>query len=380
MLTHLELSNFKCFANLKLDFAPITLLCGLNGMGKSSAMQALLVLRQSYEQRVLREGGLALGGRLADIGTGRDALFEGAESDVIKFSLFRNDVAEQCVLAYNYDSASDRLDMRWWEEAPDWMIDGSGVPESWREAPPFGGTLHYVNAERVGPRKTYALSETFARGRDLGARGEYALNYLNAHGDDVHAKDDPRFEGCESRLLMDGIERWLAEISPGAQLQLEPIPNADALVAGFKFDRKGDVETRPYRATNVGFGLSYALPLLVAMFAPKGSLCLIENPEAHLHPRGQTKLANLAVRATMAGVQVIVETHSDHFMDGVRIAVRDGLIASEGAAFHYFERGDEGAAVVSSPRIDRDGRLSEWPAGFFDQHEENLARLLAPAS
>ena len=56
MLTRLELSNFKCFANLELDFAPITLLCGLNGMGKSSAMQALLVLRQSYEQRVLREG------------------------------------------------------------------------------------------------------------------------------------------------------------------------------------------------------------------------------------------------------------------------------------------------------------------------------------
>ena len=379
MLTRLDLSNFKCFANLKLDFAPITLLCGLNGMGKSSAIQALLVLRQSYELRVLREGGLALGGRLADIGTGRDALFEGAETDVIEFSLRRDDVAEPCVLAYDYDAVADKLNMLPSEAAPD-RFGGYGVPESWRDAPPFGGTLHYVNAERVGPRKTYALSETFARGSDLGARGEYALNYLNAHGTDLHAKDDPRFEGCASRSLADGVERWLAEISPGAHLRLEPIPNADALVAGFAFDRKGDVETRPYRATNAGFGLSYALPLLVAMFAPKDSLCLIENPEAHLHPRGQTKLANLAVRATMAGVQVIVETHSDHFMDGVRIAVRDGLIAPEGAAFHYFERGDEGAAAVSSPRIDRDGRLSEWPVGFFDQHEENLVRLLAPAS
>lgn len=379
MLTRLDLSNFKCFANLELDFAPVTLLCGLNGMGKSSAIQALLVLRQSYEQRVLREGGLALGGRLADIGTGKDALFDGAETDIIEFSLRRDDVTEPCVLAYDYDRASDRLNMLPSEAAPD-RFGGYGVPESWRDAPPFGGTLHYVNAERVGPRKIYALSETFARGSDLGARGEYALNYLNAHGTDVHAKDDPRFEDCASRSLADGIEKWLAEVSPGVHLRLEPVPNADALVAGFMFNRKGDVKTRPYRATNVGFGLSYVLPLLVAMFAPKGSLCLIENPEAHLHPRGQTRLADLAVRATMAGVQVIVETHSDHFMDGVRIAVRNGLIAPEGAAFHYFERGDEGAAVVSSPRIDRDGRLSEWPAGFFDQHEENLARLLAPAS
>lgn len=379
MLERLDLSNFKCFARLELDFAPVTLLCGLNGMGKSSAIQALLVLRQSYELRVLREGMLELGGRLADIGTGKDALFDGAETDVIEFSLRRNDVTEPCVLAYDYDRASDRLDMRRSEAAPD-RFGGFGVPESWRDAPPFGGTLHYVNAERVGPRKTYALSETFARGGDLGARGEYALNYLNYHGEDVYTEDDPRFEDCESRRLVDGIERWLTEISPGAHLQLKPVPDADALIAGFTFDRKGDVKTERYRATNVGFGLSYVLPLLVAMFAPKGSLCLIENPEAHLHPRGQTKLANLAVRAAMAGTQVIAETHSDHFMDGVRIAVRDGLISPEDAVFHYFERGDDGAAVVSSPRIDRDGRLSEWPAGFFDQHEENLARLLAPVS
>ena len=112
MLAHLGLLNFKCFARLELDFAPITLLCGLNGMGKSSAIQALLVLRQSYELRALREGMLVLGDRLADIGTGRDALFEGAETDVIEFSLRRDDITEPCMLAYDYDSASERLDMR----------------------------------------------------------------------------------------------------------------------------------------------------------------------------------------------------------------------------------------------------------------------------
>ena len=76
---------------------------------------------------------------------------------------------------------------------------------------------------------------------------------------------------------------------------------------------------------------------------------------------------------------MFVETHSDHFMDGVRIAVRDGLIAPADAAIHYFER-DGGHTVVSSPEIDADGRLSHWPGGFFDQHDENLARLLAPRS
>ena len=378
MLRKVELSNFKCFNKLEPDCAPLTLLCGVNGAGKSSVIQALLVLRQSYEARRLREGWLVLDGRLADIGTGKDVLCEDTETDVVEFSLYRGDVGEPCLLAYDYDRTSDRLEMRRSDAAPE-RFGGFGVPETWRDSPPFGGNLFYVNAERVGPRKTYGLSETSARGGDLGVRGEYALNYLSAYGDRVHADDDPRFEGCESRRLAAGIERWLDEVSPGAHLRLEPITDSDALIAGFSFDREGDVETQRYRATNVGFGLSYALPVLVAMFGPKGSLCLIENPEAHLHPRGQTKLAELAVRAAVAGVQVITETHSDHFMDGVRIAVRDGLVRPEEAAFHYFERQGAGT-VVSSPKIDRDGRLSEWPAGFFDQHEENLARLLAPSS
>jgi predicted ATPase len=160
---------------------------------------------------------------------------------------------------------------------------------------------------------------------------------------------------------------------------LEGVPSADAVIAGFTFDRPGDVASRRHRATNVGFGLSYVLPVVLALLSEPGTLCLIENPESHLHPRGQAKLAELAARASKAGVQVFVETHSDHFMDGVRIAVRDGIINPEHAAFHYFER--EGTrTIVTSPQIDTDGRLSQWPTGFFDQHEENLVKLLAPRS
>ena len=253
------------------------------------------------------------------------------------------------------------------------------VSAKWREVPPFARTLLYVDAERIGPRKFYALSEAMARRGDFGAGSEYALNYLNLHQDDRLPEDDPRCPDLRSRRLIEVVNWWLQNVTPGVHLQLETVSAADALIAGFSFERPGDVETRRYRATNVGFGLSYTLPVLLALLADTGTLCLIENPEAHLHPRGQTKLAELAVRASMAGVQILAETHSDHFMDGVRIAVRDGLISPERAAFHYFERAD-GATIVSSPQIDADGRLSTWPSGFFDQHEENLAKLLTPRS
>jgi len=221
------------------------------------------------------------------------------------------------------------------------------------------------------------LSEVMARHRDLGADCELTLNFLYAEGDRRFPDDDPRLPPSGDVRMLDAVDHWLTAVTPGVHLQLEAIPDASAILSGFSFDRPGDVATRRFRATNVGFGLSYVLPVLAGLLAPSGSLCLIENPEAHLHPGGHTRLAELAARASLAGLQVIVETHSDHFIDGVRIAVRDGLIRPADVAIHYFER-TGGSTEVVSPEVDADGRLSTWPSGFFDQHEENLARLLAP--
>ena len=376
MLRRIGLKNFKCFEALDLPCAPLNLLCGLNGMGKSSVIQALLVLRQSFASGELQAGHLVLGGELIDLGAGSDVLFEDAEEEVIEFLLDSEqerkpgEARVSWTGTFRYSRAGDQLTAVESEEAAKNLLAG------WR-TPPFEGLLHYVQAERVGPRKSYPLSEVAARRGELGARGEYAWNYLNDHRNELLPAEDPRCADASGRRLVDVVDHWLQDVSPGAHLQLEAVPAADAVLSGFAFDRPGDVQSRRHRATNVGFGLSYVLPVVLALLAPSGALCLVENPEAHLHPRGQTKLAELAVRAAQAGVQVFVETHSDHFVDGVRIAVRDGLIAPADAAIHYFERRD-GRAAVSSPAIDADGRLSHWPAGFFDQHDENLAKLLAP--
>ena len=374
MLTELSLTNFKAFETLTLRCAPITLLCGVNGTGKSSVIQALLLLRQSAESGALRppDVQLELTGALAEIGTGRDALSEDAGNDSISFSLHSDDIEHPCAMAFRVlpdaGGNSDQL-----------TASDAEVGEDWWRSPPLGGAVHYVNAERVGPRKSYSHSETLARHGDLGSRGEYALNFLSERGDERLPAGDPRLEQATGQRVLDAIDHWVGEISPGARLLFDQVVEADALLAGFSFDREGDVATRRFRATNVGFGLSYTLPVLTALLAKEGTLCLIENPEAHLHPRGQTQVADLAVRAALAGVQVIVETHSDHFLDGVRIAVRDGLLPPQDVAIHYFERRG-GRSTVTSPEVDAEGRLSAWPAGFFDQHEDNLARLLAPRS
>ena len=376
MLRKIKLVNFKCFENLELICTPLTLLCGLNGMGKSSVLQALLVLRQSFAAGELQEGRLVLSGEQADLGTGQDLLYEYAETDtdIVELELYRDDVSTPFKVAFDYSVASDQLQSR---AITDRKKSSLVMLGQWGKVPPLGGGLAYISAERIGPRKFYSLSETFARLGYLGARGEYALNYLLARQKETLSSNDPRCSGLGELGVLQVVDLWLQKISPNVHLELDTIKEADAILSGFSFYRPGDVPTRRYRAMNAGFGLSYTLPVLTALLSPPGTLCLIENPEAHLHPQGQTRLADLAVRASLAGVQVIAETHSDHFIDGVRIAVRDGLIPPDQTAIHYFER-DGVKTVVSSPQVDAEGRLSSWPAGFFDQHEENLARLLAP--
>lgn len=393
MLRRIGLTNFKCFDALDLSCAPLNLLCGLNGMGKSSVIQALLVLRQSFESGELTAGHLVLGGALIDLGAGSDVLFEDAEEEVVEFMLTGEHDLAPWKAAFEYSSTGDELTVLGAAETTSIGATGSdasiGGPSAstgheivspmWRAVPPFGGRLHYVQAERVGPRKSYPLSEVAARRVSLGLRGEHAWNLLHRQRTALLPGDDPRRSGVAGRRLIDVVDYWLQDVSPGAHLGLEAVPAADAVLAGFTFDRPGDVASRRHRATNVGFGLSYVLPVVLALLSEPGTLCLVENPEAHLHPRGQTRLAELAARAAAAGVQVFAETHSDHFLDGVRLAVRDGLIAPDQTAIHYFER-REGRTAVMSPEIDADGFLPHWPDGFFDQRDDNLARLLAPRS
>ena len=384
MLSSMGLTNFKCFEQLDIPFAPLTLLCGLNGMGKSSVIQALLTVRASFDSSTLNTNA-------ADLRGPRDVLYEEADTDHVRFEL-RWDSGDVQQWSAGYSLSPDgstlkRMGLGYSGRAKDAAEDerwrnrlgqmGLGHSPRGRYGPPIAGDVIYVGAERLGPRKIHEHSEAFAHPTNMGGRGEYTLSYLNWRKLEILERSDPRYRVGVGRGLFDVLEHWLQEVTPGTHLHLEEIPNADAIVGGFSFDRPGDVRTRHYRATNVGFGLSYVLPVLAGLLVPKGCLCLIENPEAHLHPRGQTRMAELAVRAAKAGVQVIAETHSDHFLDGVRISVREGLIAPEDVAVHYFER-DGGKSVVVTPEIDADGRLSRWPAGFFDQYDDNLARLLAP--
>ena len=378
MLTRIKLENFKCFKELDLKCAPLTLLTGINGTGKSSVFQALLLLRQIKETQSYEAKALVLDGPWISLGEPEAILFRSDRP--IRYQLDWHDERDRYFhpfdVKFDMNPEQNRLESIDPDENLD--LEEQLVEFLWgTHLSLLNEQFAYVNAERTGPRTSYPYSSETTRSLDLGYGGELTWNYLYHNQWQIFSDKDIRRIGGGAQTLIDEVNQWLHCICPGARIELDRIDVANLISAEFTFHSSGGQAPRSYRPANVGFGLSYTLPVIVALLMPIGSLCMIENPEAHLHPQGQTKMAELAARAAKAGMQVMVETHSDHFIDGIRIAVREGILSPDDVAIHYFERqGNE--SVVRSPVIDSDGRLSEWPAGFFDQHEMNAVRLLGP--
>lgn len=367
MIDHVCLRNFKCFRDETIPFGGLTILAGLNGAGKSSVIQAVLALRQRWGPMPVSPWR----GSLVNLGRFSDVLHSDAPDDSVRIEASFFERKGKACLEVDPPLRGGESE----------ATGVNAAAEKW-----FQGDVFYLSADRLGPRHTLPyLEEGHVSATPLGTRGEHVLWYLDKFGDSpVHRR--VRHPADPKNTLAAQTSAWLSVISPGAELQIKVIPEADQAVATFQYARPSDVSSSPFRAGNVGFGLSYGLSPIVALLAPKRDvqsaidhLVIIENPEAHLHPAGQTSLAELAARTVAGGTQVILETHSDHVLDGVRLAVRDGILSPDQVVIHYFER--KGLEVrVTTPMLASNGQLDVWPVGFFDQHERNLSRLISLAA
>ena len=365
MIESIELIHFKIFAHQIIRFAPLTVLSGLNGTGKSSAMQALSLLRQSHDSGLLRDDGWLLNGELVDIGTGEDLLHENADGSHIAIELMEDGASALWIMEYVQQGDVLRY------------ADGYESPET--SGVLFGDGFQYLRADRVNPMVSYPKSfHAVSQRRFLGSRGEYAAHFLSHYRDEQIADAvlrHPEFEATTGLLAQ--VNAWMQEFSPGALINVHDIEKTDFVRLSFSFG-SGVEQSNPYRPTNVGFGLTYSLPVVIACLSTKpGGVIMLENPEAHLHPQGQVAMGRLMALAAAAGIQVVVETHSDHVLNGIRIAVKQGILKPEQSMVHFFKRdAGTGSAVIDSPAINEQGRLSFWPDGFFDQWDKSLDELL----
>lgn len=369
MLTKLKLHNFKCFDDIELSLSQLNVFTGLNGMGKSTALQGILLLLQSADS--IESGRkVKLNGNCHEFGVGSDILYENAEDENIEISYFSDGKWFSYQIQY---SADDELLA---------LKSGNSVR-------PFGNNhVVYLSAYRIAPQRLFEITdENILVRRDFDKSGEYTLQYLDKFQNyNIENTAIIRGENVDGKAsLAMQVEYWMNAISPGVRPQITVNSSARTVELRYTY-KKGREATNAYRSTNVGFGITYVLPIIVTLLTAKsGDIILLENPEAHIHPRGQKMLGEMIALACASGAQIILETHSDHILNGIRIAVKKKLISYTNVNLYYFYLETSSACPekmythqVKKPLIDEDGMISEWPDGFFDEWDNALTELLTP--
>jgi predicted ATPase len=230
--------------------------------------------------------------------------------------------------------------------------------------------LSWITAERTGPRELLPLKDQGDH-TQVGYRGEWAAGVVYWH-EEHDVQPSLCMPGCPPTLFHQ-VRAHMQALFPGCDLRVSPIEGVSAVALRFRLDNRSDFR----RPQNVGFGLSQLFPVVVALlYARPGDCLLIENPEVHLHPRAQQAIGTLAAQVANAGVQVMIETHSDHVLNGIRLATKRKIIGHGEVAIHFFGQTDGVPGSFVSPTIDADGRLDTWPDGFFDQFDAALSELL----
>ena len=238
--------------------------------------------------------------------------------------------------------------------------------------------LIYLGPLRDPPRRTYHWAGDTVP--DVGVRGEYAIAALLAATDAGrqlnrgHKQRRQRFDAF--------IAAWLKDLGVIDSFAVRPIAND-------RREHEVVVRTRAQspevKLTDVGFGVSQVLPALVqAFYAPPHSTVWMEQPEIHLHPRVQAELADAFISAVQAyengrprGVQLIIESHSEHLLLRLQRRVAEGLLKPDEIAV-YFVRDDEEGAALEELKLDIFGEIENWPQGFFgDDLGEIAARTQA---
>lgn len=422
MLTHLRIKNFKAWGSQLwepgLRLAPVTLLLGPNSAGKTSLLQAPLLLKQTFESpdRALE---LNTGGQptdLVDVGTSETLLYDQMDADDALGLGFR--IEGECSYEATFARTGSSLTVAQLRltdgpeifaatrqskggyrlEAPGYTpTKVAGRDEAKRTYQPeraigfaaeavaalgVAGTkaqdlslrlrqaitrIAYLGPLRGYPERTYLWNGV--EPGDLGKNGEKAVHALLASANSRKKQRDGEEGGAE--WLVQQVSRWLSELGVADELMLERQGRSrhyEILV------RRGE---RKSNLMDVGFGISQVLPMIVlAHFVPRGTTIIAEQPEIHLHPRAQTGLAEMMVSvAKTRDVQFLVETHSEHLFRRLQYLIAAGNAKPDDCALYYVERA-EPSAKLTNLVANEFGQISNWPEHFFGDAMGETARQM----
>lgn len=369
MITRLEVSGFKSlYTPQAIDIKPLTILAGANSSGKSSVMQPLLLMKQTFHAPFEPEGALLL------------------NSTNVKFTsvdqMFSKNQSTFTVTLTLAENAKISLDF------------GKNADNSLYMKASITGMAN-VNSSDINIENTfenmYILTALFVSldsfFTNLSPIHKSIIQLLHLRGlrsppERTYPRTgiDSSFKGLFDDYVASILLNWQTK-QPENIEKLSKYLTDLGLTSHIAAKRLNDVHLELEVATSlqdannkvniadVGFGVSQVLPVIVAlMVAEPEQLVYLEQPEIHLHPRAQHKLAKIIADAAQRGVRVIVETHSSLLLLGVQTLVAEGNLSPELVKLHWFQRDmNTGATTITSADLDEMGAFGEeFPEDFDD--------------
>ena len=386
MLKTLHLQNFKAFANQQIALPALTVFTGVNGVGKSSFIQSLILLRQSYLNKDLPQRLILNHEKYVELGKTQDIFHAYAGADNNEQISIALDIAiegemRNIVFETRYEQNKLWLDIRNFNLENVDLLPKIAL---------FGQNFQYLQADRIAPQQHYKVNQYDVEVlNSLGSRGENTPYFLHLNAS--QKVNLPSLTDVETdNYLFEHLNFWLGKMSKGARVRTQLLGDTLAQLI-YSFDVGNDI-TPDFSPVNVGFGLTYVLPILVAVLTAKpGDMLIIENPESHLHPSGQSAIGEFLALAAQDGVQIIIETHSDHVINGIRLAAKTfektgNGIAHDAVAIYYLNRNlERHVSNAHHIAIDLNGKLFQYqngtktaslPKGFNDEITNNLIKLI----
>jgi len=246
----------------------------------------------------------------------------------------------------------------------------------------FSQKVKYLGPLRDEPKPVYPIAGV-ADTRDIGFRGEHTAAVL-----DVHKNTQIRFVSptqiasgganleLQKKSLHEAVFEWLQYMGVA-----ETIETIDKGKLGHELKVGTSDNTTLHDLTHVGVGVSQVLPILVlSLLADQGSTLVFEQPELHLHPKVQTRLADFFVSMSYLNKQCIIETHSEYLINRLRYvtAVSEDSTIKDKVVMYFVEKSGT-HSKYRQVKINQYGVIEDWPIGFFDEADENAAAILKAA-
>lgn len=350
MIRSLDIDGFKCIDQMSLELSRLNLLTGPNSAGKSTVIQALLLLVQSV--RVGENETNVLNGEFVKLGKAADIRNIYTNRKTARIST-KDSFGESAACVVQLASEEEMT-------LQDRQISDLSAMD-----------VVYLNNNRIGVEEIY--SKNLENTNRIGTRGEYAFDYLSRRR--LEQLEEPAFAVDIAKVgsnLGNQVNYWL-ERMVGYQIKADDIENTNFVRV--VYERTGS--NRSIRPYHVGTGVSYVANLVVAALScKKESIFIVENPEIHLHPAAQSAMIEFLSFLAARGLQVIVETHSDHIFNGIRKLIHKGAVSTEDVAVYFVRKKENECSEAVKIWITEEGKIKNQQKGLFDQFDEDLDELL----